>query len=246
MATVRVRTSQNVIVEHQVASLGDRVLGSIIDGAAIAVYYIGIIMIFSGLFVGGLTGMGDGNEAIYIILIIIFALPVFFYSLIFEIFFNGQSLGKMAMNTRVVRLDGSQPTIGNYFIRWIMRIVDFGIMSGAVAFICVAASDKAQRVGDMAAGTVVIKINRKTRLSDTLPTFSENTYVPVFPEVAQLNDSQAALIKEALDAYHYQDNYNVVDALSQKMRQLLQLNTNMPPLQLLQTLLKDYSNIHNK
>jgi len=233
MSTVRIRTTQNVIVEHNLATLGDRLLAIIIDKIVVYVYIFGIIGIMSRYL--------ESENITAIIVTILFILPAFFYSLALEILLNGQTLGKKALQIRVIRMDGTPATIGNYIVRWLLRLID----DGMIGFLCIAITEKNQRLGDLAAGTVVIKTARKTNLADTLPTFSENTYEPEFAQARELTDSQAALIKEALNAYYQEDNYVVVDALSRKLRELLQIQTDMPPLAFLKTLLKDYSHLHN-
>ncbi|MGZ5245247.1 MAG: RDD family protein [Bacteroidia bacterium] len=235
MSTVKIRTAQNVIVEHNLATLGDRLLGVLLDGIIKFCFGIGLALIVFGLLDNVL------DEITRAIIFFVLLLPLVFYSLLLETFLNGQTIGKKAMNTRVVKLDGSPAGFGSYFIRWILKLIDDGV----IGILCIAATQYSQRLGDLAAGTVVIKITRKTSLADTLPTFNDSAYEPKFPEAANLNDEQANIIKEALRAYHQEDNYVVVDALSRKLRELLHIQTNMPPLAFLETILKDYSHLHN-
>ncbi len=235
MPAVQIRTAQNVIVEHNLATLGDRLLGIVLDSLVKIGYVAGIIIILFAV-------IGDSmNERLKVIIMLVLLFPIFFYTLACEQLLNGQTLGKKAVNTRVVKLDGTPAGFGNYFIRWILKLIDDGV----IGFICIAATEYHQRLGDMAAGTVVIKTTRKTSLSDTLPTYHETAYEPKFPEAVHLTDEQANIIKEALRAYYQEDNYVVVDALSKKLREVLQVQTNLPPLAFLETLLHDYSHLHN-
>jgi uncharacterized RDD family membrane protein YckC len=147
MQTVSVRTTQNVVIDYPVASLGDRILAYFIDVLIMIAYVILLILVI---------GFGEiGSPAIIISLI---SIPLFLYHLLFEIFMNGQSPGKRQMNIKVVRLDGTPPTIGNYIIRWLLRIIEIDLMSGAIALLTIAISGKGQRVGDIAAGTTVVKL----------------------------------------------------------------------------------------
>src|SRR5690606_25788624 len=108
MQTVSVRTTQNVVIDYPVASLGDRILAYFIDVLIMVAYIILIFLVI---------GFGEiGSIAIIISLI---SIPLFLYHLLFEIFMNGQSPAKRQMNIKVVRLDGTPPTIGNYIIRWL-------------------------------------------------------------------------------------------------------------------------------
>ena len=68
----------------------------------------------------------------------------------------GATIGKAAMGLKVVRADGQPYTFGSAFVRNILRIVD-GLVFYIVALICIASSQKRQRLGDMAAGTLVVR-----------------------------------------------------------------------------------------
>jgi uncharacterized RDD family membrane protein YckC len=59
---------------------------------------------------------------------------------------NGQSLGKKVVAIKVVKLDGTQPGIGSFILRSILRVIDIQLLNGLVALISVAASDKSQRL----------------------------------------------------------------------------------------------------
>ena len=58
------------------------------------------------------------------VLSLIYTLPMLLYHLLFEVFNNGQSIGKASLRIRVVKLDGSQPDLGSLLIRWLLRILD--------------------------------------------------------------------------------------------------------------------------
>src|SRR5918993_5881 len=127
MQTVRVRTTQNVFIDYALASLGDRILAFLIDRLFLTLYSVALFAI--------LTQTGIDNVWV---LIIFFGVPWFFYSLVFEITMNGQTPGKRVMNIQVVKLDGTPATIGSYLLRWIFSLVDYYIMSGVVAVVCIA------------------------------------------------------------------------------------------------------------
>ena len=92
-------------------------------------------------------------------LVVVFFLPVVFYDLISEILLDGQSVGKKVMGIKVVSLNGAQPSLGQYLLRWVFRIVDFSFSGSLVAVIMVAVTEKKQRLGDMLAGTTWLKQN---------------------------------------------------------------------------------------
>lgn len=128
-------------------------------------------------------------------------LPIIFYHLVFEAVFNGQSPGKMIMKIRVMRKSGQPAHFGNFLIRWVFRIVDVMLLNGAIAVITIAINGKGQRLGDMAAGTHVIKTGKPEKLTRTVYMKLPAEYVPAFPQVVMLSDSDITTIHEALTFY---------------------------------------------
>lgn len=233
MQTVSVRTTQNVVIDYPVASLGDRILAYFIDALIIIAYFIVCVI---------LIGFAEiGSVAIIISLITI---PVFLYHLMFEIFMNGQSPGKRQMNIKVVRLDGTPATIGNYVIRWLMRIIDIDILSGAMAMVVIAINGKGQRLGDIAAGTTVVKlVEQKAVTAKEVFTLTDENYVPVFQQVIQLNDNDIELIQQALEVNRTTGNLRPVMAVTEKVKSNLGIQTDLPPVKFLYTIVKDYGHI---
>ena len=131
---------------------GRRVLATIVDGLVLAV----IFWLFSALF--GTTS-ADGGEVSASVSGIptlgVFVLAFAYYMLMEG--YLGQTLGKMLLGIKVVREDtGGVPGLKAAAIRTVLRIVD-GFLSYLVAFIAVLASQKNQRLGDMAANTLVVR-----------------------------------------------------------------------------------------
>src|SRR5215213_8087828 len=100
--TLKINTTQNVRLNFQIASLGDRVLATIIDVVVIYGYIFLMAFILA-------SSRSIDSPAVFII----FLLPVIFYHFLFEVFNNGRSIGKMAMKTRVIRMDGTEPRLGD-------------------------------------------------------------------------------------------------------------------------------------
>jgi uncharacterized RDD family membrane protein YckC len=87
---------------------------------------------------------------------ILYAIGVALYFVLMEGYL-GQTFGKMVTGITVVREDGSTPPgLGAALVRTVLRIVD-GILGYLVAFIAVLISDKRQRLGDIAAHTLVVR-----------------------------------------------------------------------------------------
>lgn len=186
MVNLYIQTSQNVAIEHDVASVGERIIARLLDYMFMGLYMVVV------LFIIGMVGAE--SPAVFII----FLLPVIFYDLIFEISTNGQCPGKRIIKLQVLMIDGSQPAISNYFIRWIFRLVDITLTSGGVAVLTIILNGKGQRLGDLAAKTSVIRIKKEVDFSQTLFTSVPEDHQVSYPEVNQLDKSDVHTIKEVL------------------------------------------------
>ena len=116
MATIRVHTAQNVTLEYEVASLGDRLVAAIIDNIILGAWFLACsLVVFNVLKMGQ-----DRTERTIAILVIglLVGIPYVFYNLICEVFLNGQSIGKKARDIRVVRLDCTAPRLCDNLLRW--------------------------------------------------------------------------------------------------------------------------------
>lgn len=235
MDTIKITTTQNIDVEYELASLGDRILGYIIDMLVIIAYVVIILALFFGF-----PEMFDtGSKAMSLFY---FFIPIIFYDVAFELILNGQSPGKRVMHMKVISLTGGQPSLGQYLIRWLFRVVDFSMFSGLVATITVAVSEKKQRVGDIIAGTTVVKTTPRTKIAHTIFAADKNpNYQITYPEVINLNDRDIELIKEVLRNFHQTGNTNLTLQAQQKVEQVLHIMSKQPESwNFLSVILKDY------
>lgn len=241
MNTITIQTAQNIEVEYDVASLGDRIVGRIIDVLIQGAYVLIFMLIF---FWGNYSG-GAGNEGVFVIVFLVVLLPVLFYDLVMEQFFNGQSIGKKVMKIKVISLDGGQPTFSQYLLRWLFRLVDFSLTGSLGALISVAASENKQRIGDMVAGTTLIKTIPRTTLQHTLyvEPVQKPEYKAMYPDVIHLNDTEVQLIKDVLMNYQKTGNSVLLYQASEKIKQVLHIETQQEPRDFLYQLLTDYNHV---
>lgn len=233
MQTIKIQTTQNIELEYELAGIGDRLVAYIVDLLIYVAYGIVVLLIIDAM--GGFTG------GIWLSFIIV--LPIFFYQLLCEVFLNGQSVGKKIKHIRVISLDGNQPNLGQYIIRWLMRIVDTMFGSGVVAVVTIAVSPKAQRVGDMLAGTTVVRIRPSTHFRETIFTDTAETYSPQFPNATRLSESDISLLKEVVNRYQRDagSNYSVLEKAYEKTRAVLQVHDEFEKLPFLETVIKDFN-----
>lgn len=238
MNTILITTSQNIELEYDLASLGERIVGYIIDFFILLAYIIIVSVI-----VNQFRFANGKYEWIYIFIY----LPAIFYDLACEVLLNGQSIGKKVMKIKVISIDGGQPSLGQYIIRWLFRIVDCLPTSCLCALISIAVSENKQRVGDMVAGTALIKTIARTSFQQTLYTPTPDiNYTVSFPGVVHLSDKDMQLIKEVtLQIYKTGNNYLAYHA-AEKIKQLLNVETNLEPAHFLQVVIADYNYLTSK
>jgi len=240
MQTIRITTSQNIDIDYEVAGLGERILARVIDLAILGALSMGV-MIFTPILANS-----SGSEIVATVLIIILAVIVVFYDLLFEIFMNGQSIGKRIMKIRVISLDGAQPSVGQYLLRWLFRIVDFFVIEpGLIALIVAAVSSKPQRLGDIVAGTMLIRTVPRTKMDNIIFMPAYDGYQPVFPEAAHLSSRDIELIHEVIANYTKTNNSSVVYTMAQRVKEHLNIQPpqEMNSMVFLQTIVKDYTHL---
>ncbi|MES2276100.1 MAG: RDD family protein [Bacteroidota bacterium] len=236
MQTIRITTSQNIDIDYEIAGLGERMLATLID------YAIFILIALLCIILNAIT---NGNDSKFIIgvFVIIYLVLYVFYDLVCEIFMNGQSIGKRSMKIKVISVDGGQASVGQYILRWIFRIVDFTLTGGACALISAAVSEKSQRVGDMVAGTTLIRTVARTQMDALAFVPHVEDYQPVFTEVTQLSDKDIVLVHEVLTSYFKSGNAVILHTTAFKLKQLLNIKTQIDDTSFLQTIIRDYNHI---
>jgi len=134
---------------------GKRIVAAIIDIVAMAVVFVVFAMLF-----GDTAPEGEDTEGVSLSLsggpALIYFLVVIAYYFVMEAA-TGKTLGKMLLGLRVATLDGSAYSPGKAFIRNILRVIDALPFLYLLGLIIVVVSKRKQRLGDMAAGTVIVR-----------------------------------------------------------------------------------------
>jgi uncharacterized RDD family membrane protein YckC len=254
MAIITVTTPFNIDLEFKVAAFNKRVLAWLIDIIVICLYYYAMLR-----FIYPLLGLSESVSSIAQLFVII--IPVLLYQLGFELLFNGQTIGKMAAGIKVIDREGHEPTWGQYIIRWMLCLGNLfvytvpyvilrspWVMIGFMVlylpdFLSVVISSQSQRIGDFAAGTVVIDKNYKSDITDTiyLPV-AESGYTPMFPEVMKLSDRDINGIRNLLDIKRpSKDTEHYMVDVAQKIKGVLHIESTLHPRDFLHQLLSDYN-----
>lgn len=243
MANVKITTGQYVTIEQKVASVSDRVFAQMLDWGFIWLYCLFISILL--MIVGAIQSEQESSffDKYLVFIYFIVSLPIIFYHPICEFFFNGASPGKKILKIKVVHKDGSSPSLGSFLMRWIMFLPECLLLPG-ISLLCIIFNKNCQRIGDMMAGTVVVKISKSnTHYIDTYRFgYVNDQYVPTYEQAASLSLRQVEVIRETL----YLNNSNrfyYINRLSDKVRDYL----GVPPLLnndnelFLRTIADDYS-----
>ncbi|MDR1103475.1 MAG: RDD family protein [Tannerella sp.] len=238
MADATIITGQYVRIDQTPASAGERLLARLVDMVVIAVYEAALVTVFIYTYEHvpyALRSSGLEIAAVFLLLV-----PSLFYSLLWELFNRGQSPGKRLLGLRVVMKDGSAPTLGAYLLRWLFLLIDVYLFQ-CLGLLSILLTENRQRVGDLAAGTLVIKEKNYRRINVTLDEFAHlgAGYRPVFPQAENLSLEQANLIGQALYRYDAERPQRIRE-LGAKVRQFLKINPPLNDEALLQTLTRDY------
>ncbi len=240
MPSIDIRTTQNVTIEYELAPLRERFFAFFIDlliyGAASWAFWM-LVLVLVGDAVTGWGGQFIGM-AIFVGLMV--------YHLLSDILGNGRSLGKRAINLKVVRLDGQEPGIGEYLLRSVFLLLDFSFSLGVLAAVLIGSTYKNQRLGDLAANTTVIRVKNQLafRLHDILKINTLENYEPKYPAVRQMNEADMLLIKNLLGRYQSWQNAAHAEAIREATANICQqLNLEVPKgnqVEFLKTLIRDY------
>lgn len=194
--SISVRTPESIAFSYELAGLGSRFLALTIDLALQILILIGIGWAFYLMGSGGSSKGSDatpdkvGQSLVIAIISAIIFLVFFGYFIAFEAFWNGQTPGKKLLGIRVVRDGGYPLDLAGSFIRNLIRIGEFALAFYALSAVVSLLSPENKRLGDMAAGTIVVRDARAQSLTAIL----EQAEDAPDRRIAMLSDEEHALI----------------------------------------------------
>lgn len=243
MKSIDLKTTQNVVINYELAPARDRVFAFLLDSLIKITVVIILIWLFTSVF---MDAVGFSNKAFdYFLYTIILPINTF-YTLFFEVIMNGQTPGKKILKIKIVKMDGRQPVFYDHVLRWSFRIVDVWLSLGSIAVILSTSSDYAQRLGDIVSNCTVIKVsnNDSISLDDLMRIESLKDYTPQYYGISNFRESDILLIKQTIDRYvlhrndaHKQAVLELTERLSEKLG-IDKIEKNH--LTFLKTLIKDY------
>ncbi len=157
--TVDVRTGESVAIRYELAGLGSRFLALCVDMLA-QMMLGGALLIGFAFAAPALTRIAVGKNLTGWLIafgIVVFFLIFFGWFIIFEAWWSGRTPGKRALGLRVVRDGGFPIDVGAAIIRNLVRVVEMLIGFYAVSAVSALISKENKRLGDFAAGTLVVR-----------------------------------------------------------------------------------------
>jgi uncharacterized RDD family membrane protein YckC len=253
MPLIPITTPFNVDIEFEVAEFYKRLFAYLTDFFLIIIYLLSMLYLLFGGFKIGNSGVG--------FVLIVLMLPMLFYTLFSELWFNGQTLGKKIFKIKVASLDGGEPSLEQYILRWFMRFYEWGFLifflfwenpsigflilflGSITSIIIILTTRKNQRLGDVVAGTVVINTRSKLTVKDTIfMNIAEQNYQVKFKEVLRLSDRDVNTIKSVLSIAQKTHKYDMVNKVATKVREVLNItDDNMYSMDFLEKIMEDYT-----
>ncbi len=150
---ITIPTPEGIELDYTLAGLGSRFVAELVD--------VLLRLVPLGILTGVLVSAGGGPIAIVVLIIADF-LAWFGYDIVFEVWGQGRTPGKRWNGLRVVMAGGQPVGLGSSAVRTLLRIVDIWLTLGIVGSVSIMATRRNQRLGDLAAGTIVVREQRAT------------------------------------------------------------------------------------
>jgi uncharacterized RDD family membrane protein YckC len=258
MPLIPITTPFNVDIEFEGAEFYKRFFAYAIDASLLLIYFMCMNYVFglNYFFFDGIQ-FSDKEKGLELIALLI---PTLSYTLLTELWFNGQTLGKKIFRIKVISLDGGEPSLEQYLLRWFLRFYEWGalmillfrnsgpgaivlfLIAGIISVIIILITPKNQRLGDIVAGTVVVNANSRLTVNDTIfMNISEKDYKVKFQNVLRLSDRDINTIKHVLSLAQKSHKYDMVNKVAAKVREVLKISDGMYSLDFLEKILEDYN-----
>ncbi len=158
--TLVIETPERVPLHFALASIGNRFIACAIDHTIQIFVLIAMLILF--LIISDTADVGarlvNAPKWVIAVLVVIQFIIINGYFAIFEWIWRGQTPGKRWLKLRVIREDGRPISFYEAMIRNLLRLIDFMVPPFySVGLVSVFATDRDQRIGDLVAGTVVVR-----------------------------------------------------------------------------------------
>ena len=257
MAEIHISTPFNIDIEFEIAAFHKRLFAYFVDFTMLVLYMLSMLYLLFGGF-----RVGEGSYGFVLIVLVV---PMLFYTMLAELWMNGQTIGKKIFNIKVVSLEGGEPTLGQYALRWFMRFYEWAfiifflfwfnsawgviclVIGGIASIIVISISPRSQRLGDIVAGTVVVETKSNLTVHDTIfMRVTQADYQVKFPEVMRLSDRDINTIKNVINQAKKTNSYEMCNRIAIKVQDVLKVSTDMYAMDFLEKILEDYNYLSSR
>jgi uncharacterized RDD family membrane protein YckC len=153
----RIQTPENIEFEYRIAGPFRRIPAFLIDFfvRALLMFCAWILFVTLGSLFSGVAGFGLSFDLMLFLVMVFQFLLQWFYGAFFEAYWNGRTPGKWMTGLRVISVDGRPINLTQAIVRNLLRSADL-FPTGIVGMICMSMTERFQRLGDLAAGTMVV------------------------------------------------------------------------------------------
>ncbi len=191
-------TPEAVVLEFETAGAAARLLSVIIDAfIQVGTLFVVLFAVGFGLSQGG----GFGFEWVGIVVMLVFSfLVILGYPAAMETLWNGRTVGQAALGLRVVTVEGGPVRFRHAAIRSVLGLVELWISTGVIAVVAVVLSKRNQRLGDMVAGTLVLRERTGARAPAAMAFLPPPGYVDYAStlDVGRLTETQYGIVRSFL------------------------------------------------
>lgn len=149
-------TPENVLFGYEVVGIGSRFIAATVDSLLIVLLQL-LVNLTLLFLAGGVSRLSSGPAWMAAVLGLVAFGLLWGYYIFFEMLWNGQSPGKRWAGLRVIRMDGTPITLTESIVRNLVRLIDFLPIFYGVGVVTMFINDQSRRLGDLAAGTLVVR-----------------------------------------------------------------------------------------
>ena len=209
-------TPEGVELSFVVAGVGSRFAARMLDWLIRGVLF-GVIAVALSSITSSASGV---TMAMFLVIMFVLILG---YDVVFETLDNGRTPGKQAVGIRVVRMGGQRITFWASVVRNLIRVVDETVSLGLVGIITVLVTNKEQRLGDLAAGTIVVRDRLYKETADpALPSWIHDPTAPFLTwDTSGVSTEEIALARQFLErrtSFHDDARARLGHELAERLR----------------------------